>query len=303
MKRSKAAAPITKTQLNQLPDVLHQRIRGQKEVIQRVVDVVQRRETEVVPQRGARGTMILAGPTGVGKTLLALTLAQALFGPDRLVRIDCSEFKTLNSYEGLFGNRAGDEGRFGQAYAQVPEGIFLFDEIEKAHPEFVHLFLQAADAARLTLANGRVLSLERIYLLLTTNVGSAGMIGREHLPFTSLENHVTRAIENWLRPELLGRFGRPFVFRPLDRDTQQQITQDCVEEIVQHNRALGREITVHPSVIPFLACRGFSRRLGARPLQQVIEELVGNAIKSAVLRGETGSGTLIVSGDQLLLVP
>jgi ATP-dependent Clp protease ATP-binding subunit ClpA len=303
MKRSKASAPITEAQLNQLPDVLHQRIRGQKEVIQRAVDVVQRRETEVVPQRGARGTMILAGPTGVGKTLLALTLAQGLFGPDRLVRIDCSEFKTLNSYEGLFGNRTGDEGRFGQAYAKVPEGIWLFDEIEKAHPDFVHLFLQGADAARLTLANGKMLSLERIYLLLTTNVGSSGMVGREHLPFASLENHVSRTIENWLRPELLGRFGRPFVFRPLDREAQQQITQDRVAEIVQWNRVRGREITVHPNVIPFLACRGFSRRLGARPLQQTIEELVGNAIKSALLRGETGSGTLILSGDQLLLVP
>lgn len=282
---------------------LLQHIRAQDEVVHRLVDAIERRETSVVPQRGPRGAFLLAGPTGVGKTFLAEQLAGALFGPDKFERFDCSEYKSLDKYDELLGNRSGDCGRLGQAFARVPEGVWLFDEVEKAHPEFVHLFLQAADAARVTLANGQVLSLSRLYLMLTTNVGSAGIAGREHLPFTSLERHVTRAIEKWLRPELLGRFGRPYVFRPLDQAAQHQITQDRLDEIVEWNRAQGREVRVQPNVVSFLACRGFSRHFGARALRQVIEELVGNALKNNLFQGGSGSGTLTVSGDQLVLVP
>jgi ATP-dependent Clp protease ATP-binding subunit ClpA len=302
MKQFPSLSPVSPATLIQFPARLRQRIRGQDEAVDRVVDVVQRRETGVVPQRGPRGSMIFAGPTGVGKTLLAATVAEVLFGSGKLECFDCSEFKSLDKYDELFGNREGDAGRFGQAHARVLEGVWLFDELEKAHPQFVHLFLQAADAARLTLANGQILSLSGIYLVVTTNIGSATIAGRDNLPFASIENHVCRAIEKWLRPELLGRFGRPYVFRPLGREAQEQITKDRVSEIVEWNRAQGREIHVNPDVLSFLICRGFSQRLGARLLQQAIEELVGNAIKNDLLNGGSGSGALVVCGDQLKLV-
>lgn len=279
------------------------RIHGQDEVLGRLTDAVQRRETDVIPQRGPRDAFLFAGPTGVGKTFLAERLSEAMFGSRCFERFDCSEFKTLDKYDELFGTRSGDTGRFAQAHARTPEGIWLFDEIEKAHPDFVHLFLQAVSAARLTPASGETLDLSRLYLIVTTNLGSAAIVGREHLPFASLEAHVARAVENWLRPELRARFGKPYVFRPLSRECQQRIAEDALDKIVRHNRRLGREIRVAPEVIPFLMCRGYSRRLGARPMLQVIDELVGNPLKEGLLGGGTGAGTLMVGGDHLQFVP
>jgi ATP-dependent Clp protease ATP-binding subunit ClpA len=281
---------------------LARRVRAQDQVVHRLANTVERRETEVVPQRGARGAFIFAGPTGVGKTLLATTLADTVFGAGRLVRIDCSELKTKESYQGLFGDRASDVGRIGQAYQDVPIGVWLFDEIEKAHPELIHLFLQAADSARLTLASGQTLDCRGLYFILTTNLGSAEIVGREHLPFASLERHIGRAIQQWLRPELRGRFSRPFVFRPLDRAAQREIAALYVAEHLAWNLARGRKIELDPEVIPFLVCRGYSRELGARPLLQMIDELVGNPLKDDLIAGGPASGRLIVSGDALTLV-
>jgi ATP-dependent Clp protease ATP-binding subunit ClpA len=288
--------------LSSLEQQLRNRVRGQPEVIIRLTEAIQRRETDVIPQRGPRDAFLFAGPTGVGKTFLAERLAELLFGREHFERFDCSEFKSLEKYDELFGSRFGDAGRLAQAFARAPEGVWLFDEIEKAHPDFVHLFLQAVSAARLTPANGETLDLSRLYLIVTTNLGSAAIVGREHLPFSSIENHVGRAVEGWLRPELRGRFGKPYVFRPLSREALEHIAQDILDEIVAWNRARGRNVAVAPEVIPFLLCRGYSRRLGARPLLQVIEELVGNALKDDRLKGGSGSGTLIVAGNQIKLV-
>jgi len=302
-----AARPSPKPAAQPQPSI-HERLqllthhlRGQAEVVERLRQAVLRQELQTAPPRGPRGAFIFAGPTGVGKTMLARSLASALFGTDGLARFDCSEFKTMASYEGLFGNRSGDAGRIAQAYAQAPCGVWLFDEIEKAHPEFVHLFLQAVDAARLTLANGQTLDLSSIYFILTTNLGSVAIVGREHLPFASLEAHVARAVERWLRPELRGRFGRPFVFRPLNREVQREIAANHLATVLDWNRSQGRVIAIHPEVLPFLQCRGFSAKLGARPVPQIIEEFVGNAIATDLVEGGNGSGLIVIERDRLKL--
>lgn len=277
-------------------------VRGQLEVVTALSEWVQCRELNVVPQRGAKGAYIFAGPTGVGKTLLAESLAKLLGDGNGFVRIDCSEFKTLESYDRLFGDRQGDIGLIGQRYRQVPKGVWLFDEIEKAHPEFVQVFLQGVDAARLTTATGDVLDLRGIYFILTTNLGCAEIIGRKHLPFTSLEKHVVRSIEQWMRPELRGRFSKPLVFRPLSRETQREITAMHLDAIIKHNVVQGRTIGKNEEVVEFLVQRGCSPRLGARDLARNIEELVGAAIKKAAFSGHNGDGTLIVQGDALAMV-
>src|SRR5205823_1467246 len=134
----------------------------------------------------------------------------------------------------------------------------------------------------------------------------AAILGRKRLPFASLEAHVARSVESWLRPELRGRFGRPFVFRPLNREVQREIAQDNLNELLAFNQRQGRNISTAPEVLPFLVCRGFSDRLGARPILQLIEELCGNAIKDGLNDGllcnGTGCGTLTVCGNILKLV-
>jgi ATP-dependent Clp protease ATP-binding subunit ClpA len=280
------------------------RIRGQPEVLTRLAAAVLRSELAAVPRRGSRGCFFFAGPTGVGKTATALALADFAFGPHRLVRFDCSEFKTLDSVTSLLGDRGQDCGRFGQAYARVPKGIWLFDEIEKAHPEFVHLFLQMTDAGRLTLANGETLDLGELYLIVTSNLGSTEILGREHLPFTSLERHVVRSIQRHLRPELLGRFGAPFVFRPLARAVQAEIAQFHLRALLDwQEQQHGRRIVADDAIVRFLLQVGFSPRLGARPLLDTLREQVGNAIVASLLAGGNGSGRLAVAGNGLQLLP
>lgn len=279
------------------------RICGQPEVLARLAAAVRRVELQTVPRRGCRGGFFFAGPTGVGKTATALALAEFIFGPRRLVRFDCSEFKTLESVTALLGDREQDRGRFGQAHAQVAEGVWLFDEIEKAHAEFVHLFLQMTDAGRLTLANGETLDLGGLYLILTSNLGSAEILGREHLPFTSLERHVVGRIQGHLRPELLGRFGAPFVFRPLTRAVQAEIAAlHLVNLLGWQEREKGRRLEADETVVQFLLQVGFSARLGARPLLDALHEQVGNAIVENLLSGGNGSGRLVVGDGRLKLL-
>lgn len=300
--RRKHCPPDTE-RLAALSAGLNHRIRGQAEVLERLVEAVVRRELNTAPQTGCREAFFFAGPTGVGKTETARLLAAGLFGDRALVRFDCSEYKTLESVAALLGNRAGDPGRFGQAYASVRAGVWLFDEIEKSHPEFVHLFLQMTEAGRLTLASGETLDLSRLYIVVTSNLGSAEIIGREHLPFASLEKHVVRCIQRHLRPELLARFKRPFVFRPLSREVQAEIAEQRVRQLVAWHLAQGRRIAYDNAIVQFVLQRGFSPRLGARPLLDTIHELVGNAISEDLLAGGCGEGRLVIAGQKLRLMP
>ena len=287
----------------QLVPQLAARIKGQAEILARLGEAIKRCELDVVPPRGCRDCFFLAGPTGVGKTETALALGDLVFGPGHFVRFDCSEIKTLENVTALLGDRQKDRGRFGQAYAQVSEGIWLFDEIEKAHPEFVQLFLQMTDAGRITLANGQTLDLSQIYLFVTSNLGSAAILGRDNLPFTSLERHVVRSIQKHLRPELLGRFGAPYVFRPLQREVTIEIaTLHFGNFLAWQTEKHGRVITADAEVVRFLLQRGFSAKLGARPLLFAIRIYVGNAIVENLMAGGNGSGRLVVVKDRLQLI-
>ena len=286
-----------------LHDHLTREIRGQPEVVERLAWAVACRELETIPTQGARGAFFFAGPTGVGKTETALQLGFVISGPNSLVRFDCSEFKTLEGVAGVLGDRAGDRGRFGQAYSQVPRGVWLFDEIEKGHADFVHLFLQMVSAGRVTLANGETLDLSRIYIVVTSNLGSTEILGREHLPFTSLEGRVIKRIQGHIRPELLGRFGAPFVFRPLTREVQAEIAHLHFTKLMEWQLTKGRHIIYDGAVIEFLVQRGFSPRLGARPLLDTIYEQVGNAIVENLLAGGKGCGRFHIDGDRLRLIP
>ena len=302
MRKTKTPVPQPSHEtLRQLLSELEANIKGQPEVLQRLAAAVRRREYDAIPPEGCRGAFLFAGSTGVGKTETAKVLSQHLFGQAGFLRFDCSELKTLDSVMALLGDRQGDRGRLGQAHAQVAAGVWLFDEVEKAHPEFVHLFLQMTSAGCITLANGETLDLSGLYLILTTNLGSAEILDRPHLPFTSLEKRVVRAIQRHLRPELLGRFGAPFVYRPLSRAVQAEIAILHFGRRLQWHATRLRAVTCDPAALEFMLQRGFSRRLGARPLLQAIDELVGNAIVQDRDAGGTGNGHLVLVENALHL--
>ena len=289
--------------LHSLEAKLKRRICGQTEVLDRLAAAVRRRETGSVPLLARERCFIFAGPTGVGKTQTATSLADLVFGPGCLHRFDCGELQTKESVASLLGNRTGDRGRFGDAFSVVSRGIWLFDELEKAVPEFLLLLLAMTDAARLTLANGETLDLSRLYLIVTTNLGSAEILGRHHLPFTSIEKHVVGRIRRHFRPELLARFLRPMVFRPLEPDTRFPIAALHLGMFLIWHAEQGCRVQAGRDVVEFLLRVGYTSQLGARPLVDAIHEYVGDAIARCRMTGGSGSGRLVVLQDRLEVLP
>lgn len=301
MRKRTSSGTLSPEILRDLLPNLTSRVVGQREVHERIVRAILRIELGAVPPGGSERCFLFVGPTGVGKTETVETIATLMYGPGSLVRFDCAEFKTLERLNDLLGSRAGDPGRFRQAYAAVSRGVWLFDEIEKAHPEFVHLFLAMTEANRVTLADGETLDLRHLYLMVTSNLGSAEILGREHLPFTSLEARVIRCVERHFRPELLRRFGKPYVFRPLNGFSQHQLIEVHMRFLVKWHAQQGRRIEYGPEVVRFLAVKGFSDRLGAGPLLATIRQFVGDAIVEGLMAGGSGSGRLVVDGSKLRL--
>lgn len=281
---------------------LGRRICGQEDVLNAVNDAILRREFGAVPPVGRERCLIFAGPTGVGKTETAKACAELLFGTDALVRFDCGEFRTVESVALLIGDRAGDRGRFGSAFDQVPRGVWLLDELEKANPELLPLLMAMTDPGRLTLASGETLDLTGIYLIATTNLGSAEIIGRQHLPFSTLEKHVIRCIERQFRPELLARFHRPMVYRPMDAAMRANVVRLQLSKFLAWHAQNGRVIEPSPEVVHFLIHVGYSSRLGARPLVDAIHRYIGDAIVRRRLLGFSGRGRLVVVGNQLEVI-
>jgi len=303
LSRTKVSPVVDRSLLEAIGPELKCRICGQSDVLDRLIAAVLRRETGAVPRLGRERCLVFAGPTGVGKTATAQSLAELVFGQGCFYRFDCGEFRTVESVAELLGSRDGDRGRFGQAFSAVPRGVWLLDELEKANPEFLPLLMAMTDAARLTLANGETLDLSKIYLIATTNLGSAEILGRHHLPFATLEKHVVRCIHRHFRPELVARFLPAFVFRPLDPDTRVRIVALHLRRFLDWHASQGRIIEAGPEVLRFLVHVGYSSQLGARPLVDAIHQYVGDAVVRNLMAGGSGSGRLIVVGNRLELRP
>lgn len=301
-RRPSATASPDLDRLRELPREFRARILGQEPALERIAAAVLRRELGAVPPLGRERCLIFAGPTGVGKTETANLLAEFVFGPGCLHRFDCGEFRTPEAVAALLGSSSGDRGRFGAAFDAVPRGVWLLDELEKAHPEFLPLLMAMTDAGRLTLANSECLDLGGLYLIATTNLGSAEIVGRTHLPFATLERHVQRCIQRHFRPELVARFLSPMVFRPLDAATRRRVVALHLGRFLEWHATQGRVLRAGADVVEFLVQAGFSTRLGARPLQDAIHQHVGDAIVRRRLGGEAVEGVLRVVGHQLRIV-
>jgi ATP-dependent Clp protease ATP-binding subunit ClpA len=296
--------PFRWDHLLRLQDCLADVILGQAEVIDGIADAVALRELEMAPPRGCRAAFLFVGPTGVGKTETALAIAKALYGAGRLVRIDCSEFSQPESLKVVLGDGVSSKGRLASTYDRAPAAVWLFDEIEKGCSEFKDLLLQITDAGQLTVASGQVLDFSNIYVIATSNLGTREILEKEHLRFTSLEKHVVRSLEEWLRPELLARFETPFVFRPLDWDVQKQIVRKRLDELVAWQfKRHGRQITYRNDTVEHLIAVGFSRRYGARHLIRIIDRLLGRAVLRELRTGRTGDGDIVPDGEGLRVIP
>ena len=294
-------APLTVTpdrqRLARLSEYLRSRIRGQPEVIARVAAVLQRAELGLTKPGRPKASFLFLGPTGVGKTELTLCFSDYLLGAGSVHRFDMSEYQNQNAVGLLLGEHLGERGLLGTALDRNAVATLLFDEIEKAHPRVLDLFLQMLDAARVTLADGNTLDLSRCYIVMTSNLGSAEVMGLHHSAYATMERHVLTRAQQSLRPELYARLTEKLVFNRLSYDVQVEIARLCLDEEVAFYAARGHRLNAGDEVLNHLVRVGYHPRLGARPLRDAVERLVGDAVATDLLAGGGGCGELSL-GDR-----
>lgn len=283
------------SKLLELEAHLNARIRGQNHVLPRVVSLLRRGQLGLTKSNRPRGSFLFLGPTGVGKTETVITFTDFLFGEGKLFRFDMSEYQTQESLGVLLGARLGERGTLAMAYDRSRSGTLLFDEIEKAHPRILDVFLQMLDAARVTMGSGETLDLSSFYIVFTTNIGGADLLNLQHSTFATMERHVLACAQQAMRPELFARITEKLVFNRLSYDFQLEIAQLLLDNELKFLRGKGCDIQADNTVLSFLVQRGFHPRLGARPMRDAIEKLIGDAVALDLLKNGAGNGTLTLS--------
>lgn len=249
-------------------------IKGQNHVIPRVASVLRRGEMGLAHSSRPKGSFLFVGPTGVGKTELANCFTEYLFGPGHLHRFDMSEFQNQSSVGLLLGQSSSETGMLGKAMERSGRGTLLFDEMEKAHPLVLDLFLQILDAGRITLANGETKRLNDYYIVFTSNIGAKEAMRMENSVQATIERTVMRKVDQTLRPELVARITDKVVFGRLSYETQREICELMVRGEVERLKGFGFEIKTNSEMIEKLVREGYHRTLGARPMRNTVERFL-----------------------------
>jgi len=280
------------TKLQELDVLLPREIRGQSHTIPRIVSAVRRGEFGITKPSRPRGSFLLLGPTGVGKTETVVVATNHVFGEGKLFRFDMSEFQNQEALGLLLGARLGEIGYLGAVRERAAEGSLLFDEAEKAHPRVLDILLQLLDAARLTVATGQTLDFSGFYVWLTSNIGSAELMSLQHSNEATLERHVLTRAQQTLRPEIFARVNEKLVFHRLSYEHQLEIAEKFLSREIEFLAARGHKLELDKTALPFLVRKGFHPKLGARPMRDAVEKLVGDAVTECLLAGRAACGML-----------
>jgi ATP-dependent Clp protease ATP-binding subunit ClpB len=288
--------------LLRLDAILHERVVGQDEAVQLVADAIIRARSGVKDPRRPIGSFIFLGPTGVGKTELAKSLASALFdSEDNMVRIDMSEYQERHTVSRLLGAPPGyvgyeEGGQLTEAVRRKPYSVVLFDEIEKAHADVFNTLLQVLDDGRLTDAQGRTVDFRNTVIIMTSNIGSEYLLegvtsGGEIKP--DARERVMAAMRTHFRPEFLNRLDDIVLFKPLTQPEIERIVDLMFNDL--RARLADRQMTLEISedAKSFIAQRGFDPIYGARPLRRFIAREVETRIGRALLAGDVREGAVI----------
>ena len=268
---------------------LKSNIKGQDHVLPLVCSVLQRGELGLAHPSRPRGSFLFVGPTGVGKTEITLAFTDYLCGADHLHRFDMSEFQNQSSVGLLLGNSSTDTGMLGRALDKTARGTLLFDEMEKAHPLVLDLFLQILDAGRITLANGETRNLNNYYIVFTSNIGAAEAMRMESSALTTIERTVLRRVDQVLRPELVARINEKLVFNRLPYAIQREICELMIAKEVERLNRLGHKLAVSAETVESLVREGFHRILGARPMRNTVDRFLQQQVSEALLIADTES--------------
>ncbi|MFA5359366.1 MAG: AAA family ATPase [Patescibacteria group bacterium] len=304
----KTKIPLTKitekeseTLIN-LEEKIHNRMIGQAEAVDMVAASLRRARTELREQKRPIASFLFLGPTGVGKTELAKTVAEVYFGnEDYMVRIDMSEYQRPESVEKMIGSPDGVLGYLTEAVRKAPFSLILLDELEKAHPDILNLFLQVMDDGRLTDGMGRTVSFTNCIIIATSNIGAV-YIQDQIQAGASLDSIkqslINDQLNKYLKPELINRFDGVVVFKPLGLEEVESITKLMLDKVKRLLEIKGVGLKYDEQGIKKLAALGFDPKFGARPLRRLIQEKIENQIANKVLSdGLKRRDTIIIDSE------
>lgn len=286
--------------LLRLEEVMHHRVIGQDEAVKMVAAALRRSRAELREGKRPIANFLFLGPTGVGKTETAKTVAEVYFGSEEnMVRLDMSEYQDQASIYKLIGAPAGDSpGFLTEAIRKNPFTLLLLDEIEKAHPDILNVFLQVMDDGRLTDNQGRTIDFTSVILIATSNAGSPAIQEgiRGGLSIEAIKDRLINTdLKPYFRPEFLNRFDGVIVYKPLAESEIQTIARLMLDKIAkQLENKHGIIFEVTPEGVAALASAGFDPVFGARPLRRVIQEKVEDGLANLLLTKQVGRRDKII---------
>ncbi len=287
----------------QLGDKLHERVVGQDEAVEKVVDSILRSKAGIKDPTRPIGSFLFLGPTGVGKTELAKALAQNLFDDENnMVRIDMSEYMEKFSVSRLIGAPPGyvgyDEGgQLTEAVRRHPYSVVLFDEIEKAHPDVFNILLQVLDDGRITDSQGRTVDFKNTILIMTSNIGSQYLLSgitEDGTISDDAKKAVDADLKSHFRPEFLNRLDEIVLFHPLTRDNIGNIIDLMMNEVNARLKDQDILISLTPAAKQYIIDGGYEPQFGARPLRRYLQKNVETIAAKLILKGEVMQGDIIV---------
>ena len=294
--------------LLKMEDELHKRIIGQENAVAAVSQSIRRTRAGLKDPKRPSGSFIFLGPTGVGKTELAKTLTEFLFGDDdALITLDMSEYMEKHTVSRLVGSPPGyvgyeDGGQLTEAVRRKPFSVVLFDEIEKAHPDVFNTLLQILEEGRLTDSQGRSVDFRNTVLIMTSNLGTQDL-RKANLGFTTddsamsyerMKEKVNDSLKNHFRPEFLNRIDETIVFHELSRDEVLQMVDLQLVRLTGQLESQGLGIEVKQSAKELLAELGYDPQLGGRPLRRAIQRHIEDSLSEKILYKEFSAGEIIV---------
>ena len=286
-----------------MEDVLGKRLIGQKNAVASVSDAVRRSRAGVADPNRPLGSFLFLGPTGVGKTELAKSLAEFMFDDDRaIVRIDMSEYSEKHSVSRLVGAPPGyvgyeEGGQLTEAVRRRPYSVILLDEVEKANPDVFDILLQVLDDGRLTDGQGRTVDFKNTILILTSNLGSQALMDPT-LDESQKHEAVMASVRKAFKPEFINRLDDVIVFDPLSLEELGKIVDLQVEQVARRLKSRRITLDVTDAAREFLAMDGYDPAYGARPLRRLIQREIGDKLARMLLSGEAADGaTITVDAD------
>ncbi len=300
--------------LLRLEDVLHERVVGQDEPVAAVSEAILRARSGIKDPRRPIGSFIFLGPTGVGKTELAKTLARTLFDSENnMIRIDMSEYMEKHSVARLIGAPPGyvgyeEGGQLSEAVRRKPYSVILFDEIEKAHHDVFNVLLQVLDDGRITDSHGRTVDFKNTVIIMTSNVGSRflieGVVG-DSIPDT-VRDQVFAELRAGFRPEFLNRVDDIILFKPLSLDEISSIVNLLLVDLNERLADRRIEVELDETARRWVGEKGYDPVYGARPLKRFLQKQIENKLARAMIAGDIGEGSRVrfaVEEDQLVMKP